>query len=258
METEMALLKIAKLGKPVLRKIAKPVTQSEYHTPAFQLFLENMVETMRAVGAVGLAAPQVYNSKRVIVLEKIGKPGKPGDPEMVSFPLMIILNPVISFTSEDKIEGLEGCVSLDNLRGKVQRAAKVTVQGFDRRMQPIEINAEGHLAVVLQHEIDHLDGKVFIDRMTDLASLSLRSVSVNQTSTQNVSLYTIDSSRKSSTVILLPEHRPTTQTQSLFELHRYPVPVLNSLSDQYVWNQNDTFADNSRKLPAKSGRFDLK
>jgi peptide deformylase len=167
----MALLKVAKLGKSVLRKIARPVTESEFHTPEFQQFLDNLVETMRHLKAVGMAAPQVYRSKRVIVLESPGNP------------LLILLNPKITFFSEEGDEALEGCVSLDNLRGKVFRSSRVKVVCFDREMKPVELDAAGYFARVLQHEIDHLDGKVFTDRMTDLTSLSLRSSPIQSTKT---------------------------------------------------------------------------
>lgn len=159
----MPFLKVAKLGKSVLRKIAQPVTRSEFHTPDFQKFLDDMVETMRHLKGVGLAAPQVYRSKRVIVVERPGNP------------LLILLNPKITFFSEESEEAFEGCLSLDNLRGKVLRSSRVKAVGFDRRMKPVELEAEGYFARVLQHEIDHLNGKVFTDRMTDLTSLILRS-----------------------------------------------------------------------------------
>jgi peptide deformylase len=165
----MALLKVAKLGSPVLRKIAAPVTPRECETPEFQRFLDDMIETMRTLDGVGLAAPQVFESKQAIVIEANANPRYPGAPDLS---LRVLINPLFTFMSEEKQEGWEGCLSLDNLRGKVVRSLRVAVRGFDRTMRPVELEAEGFLAVVLQHEIDHLNGKVFLDRMTDLTTLS--------------------------------------------------------------------------------------
>jgi peptide deformylase len=182
----VSLLKIAKLGRPVLRKSAQPVTVSEYHTPEFQKFLDDMVETMWTLDGVGLAAPQVYRSKQVIVVGTHHNFHHSNNPYP---PTLILLNPGITFMSEEKREGLEGCISLDNLRGKVARSIRIRVNGYDRKMKPIEIDAEGFLAVILQHEIDHLLGKVFIDRMTDLTTLSLRGEAVNSIATRKASIY---------------------------------------------------------------------
>jgi len=165
----MALLKIAKLGTPVLRKIAEPVSRPECQSAQFQAFLDDMVETMRTLDGVGLAAPQVFYSKQVIVVEAHDNSRYPGSPDLS---LMIAINPVFSFMSDEKQEGWEGCLSVENLRGKVLRSLRVGVKGFDRSFQPLEFQAEGFLAVVLQHEIDHLNGRVFLDRMTDFTTLT--------------------------------------------------------------------------------------
>jgi peptide deformylase len=165
----MGLLKVAKLGNPVLRQVAAPVTPEECESPHFQKFLDDMVETMRTLDGVGLAAPQVFQSKQAVVIESTGNPRYPNAPDLS---LSILLNPVFTFMSEEKQEGWEGCLSLDNLRGKVVRSLKVSVKGYDRTMRPRQIEAEGFMAVVLQHEVDHLHGKVFIDRMTDLTTLT--------------------------------------------------------------------------------------
>jgi len=165
----MALLKVAKLGNPILRKVAESVAPSECETPQFQRFLDDMVETMRTLDGVGLAAPQVFSSKQVIVIEVQANPRYPNTPD---FSLLVLLNPTFTFMSDEKQEGWEGCLSLDNLRGKVTRSLRVSVKGADRHMRPLELDAEGFLAVVLQHEIDHLNGRIFIDRMTDFTTLT--------------------------------------------------------------------------------------
>lgn len=165
----MAILKIAKLGNPILRKIAAPVAAAECQDPAFQHFLEDMVETMRKVDGVGLAAPQVFVSKQIIVIEANANPRYPNAPDLS---LLIMLNPTLTYLSDEKNEGWEGCLSVDNLRGKVVRSVRVGVKGFDRYMRPMELEAEGFLATVFQHEIDHLNGKVYLDRMKDFSTLT--------------------------------------------------------------------------------------
>lgn len=165
----MAILEIAKLGNPILRQMARPVTPEECQDPAFQNFLEDMTETMRKRDGVGLAAPQVHLSKQIIVIEANANPRYPDAPDL---DLLIMLNPTVTFMSDEKIEGWEGCLSVDNLRGKVVRSTRVTVAGFNRHMAPMEVEAQGFLAVVFQHEIDHLHGKVYLDRMKDFSTLT--------------------------------------------------------------------------------------
>ncbi len=128
-----------------------------------------MIDTMRERDGVGLAAPQVFKSKQVIVIEAEHNPRYPNSPELS---LLVLLNPTITHYSDETIEGWEGCLSLDNLRGKVARSAQIHVDGFDRFMQPVSIDASGFLAVVFQHEIDHLNGKLYIDRMKDFTTLT--------------------------------------------------------------------------------------
>ncbi len=165
----MAILNVAKLGNPILRKVATEVTHAECEDPVFQTFLDDMIETMRELDGVGLAAPQVFKSKQVIVIGADANPRYPDGPDL---PLLVMLNPVFTFMSEERIEGWEGCLSVDNLRGRVVRSARVGVRGFDRFMKPVELEANGFLAIVFQHEIDHLNGKVFLDRMKDLSTLA--------------------------------------------------------------------------------------
>ncbi len=165
----MAILDIAKLGNPILRKVAAEVTEAESRNAAFQGFIDDMIETMQARDGVGLAAPQVFVSKQVIVIKSNPNSRYPSAPQLS---LLIMLNPEITYRSEEEVEGWEGCLSLDNLRGKVPRSVKVGVKGFNRYMEPIAFDAEGFLAVVIQHETDHLIGKVFLDRMNDFSTLS--------------------------------------------------------------------------------------
>jgi peptide deformylase len=159
----MATLKIAKLGTPVLRQVAEPVPPDKIARRAFQQFLDDMLDTMVANEGIGLAAPQVFCSEQVAVMACEGEHG---------FPQTIMINPEIIGYSPATIEGWEGCLSVDGLRGKVQRAAGVRVKFLDRDGKSVELDASGLYAVCIQHELDHLKGKLFLDRMTDFSTLT--------------------------------------------------------------------------------------
>ena len=167
----MGELIIAKLGNPILRQIAEPVdldilTGSGNHE--IQIFIDDLIDIMRVEDGVGIAAPQVSRSIQVVVVEYAGNERYPNN---VDIQLMVLVNPKITRYSEGMEEGWEGCLSLANLRGLVQRSNEVTVEAYDRNGKKMVIDATGFLAVVLQHEIDHLNGKVFLDRMNDMTKL---------------------------------------------------------------------------------------
>ena len=159
----MSLLKIAKLGNPILRQVAQPVPVEELGSRAFQEFVDDMFETMNGADGIGLAGPQVYRSQQVLVL---GYPGENGFPETV------LVNPKILHYGPELSESWEGCLSVDGLRGKVTRPSMVRVQALDRNGQPLDFEASGLYGVCIQHEMDHLIGKVFLDRMTDFSTLT--------------------------------------------------------------------------------------
>ncbi|MBM3269859.1 MAG: peptide deformylase [Candidatus Sericytochromatia bacterium] len=163
------LLQIAKLGNPILRKLSEPVTPDELLDPATQRLIDDMIETMRDADGIGLAAPQVFVSRRIQVLEIRANPRYPTAP---SFPLMVLANPEIEPLTDQLIEAWEGCLSVDNLRGKVRRPAAVAVRYLDRYGEAREFEFEGFPAVVVQHETDHLFGKLFLDRMSDMSTLT--------------------------------------------------------------------------------------
>ena len=167
----MPVLKVAKLGNPVLRQIAQPIDLESLSSTngELQLLIDNMIDTMREEGGVGLAAPQVFQSLQLVVMECSSNERYPDAPVI---PLTVLVNPIIKHYSEKKVLGWEGCLSLKDLRGLVPRSGEITVDYFNREGKPVTINAEGFSAVVLQHEIDHLHGKVFLDRMTDFSQLS--------------------------------------------------------------------------------------
>ena len=155
----MAVREIVSLPEPVLRKKARKVTD---FGPELQTLIDDMVETMRVVPGVGLAAPQVNASWRVIVVEY----GEEDEEETAVIPpkLYTVVNPEITRFSTESEVGSEGCLSIPGFAGDVERPLGITIKGLNRRGQPIRIKAEGWLARIFQHEIDHLDGVLFIDR----------------------------------------------------------------------------------------------
>ena len=167
----MAVLKIAKLGNPVLRQIAKQVGLKGLTDQQGELqgFIDDMIDTMREEDGVGLAAPQVNRSKQIVVLEYENNERYPDES---SIPVTVLVNPVLSDYGEEKVLGWESCLSLSDSRGLVLRSTSVTLKAYDRDGDRIEKRATGFEAVVLQHEIDHLNGKVFLDRMEDLTKLA--------------------------------------------------------------------------------------
>lgn len=153
----MAVREIVTLPHPILRRKARRVTD---FGPELQTLLDDMIETMRAAPGVGLAANQVNVPLQVIVVEY------PEDDEKEDSPprLYAVVNPVITRVSQETVIGTEGCLSVPGVIGEVERAAAITVKGQNRRGQPLTIKAKGWLARIFQHEIDHLQGVVFIDR----------------------------------------------------------------------------------------------
>ena len=167
----MAVLKVAKLGNPILREISKQIDLKELADQQGELqgFIDDMIDTMREEDGVGLAAPQVNRSQQIVVLEYENNERYPGES---SIPVTVLVNPVLSDYGEEKVLGWESCLSLVDFRGLVPRSTSVTLKAYDRDGDRIEKRATGFEAVVLQHEIDHLNGKVFLDRMEDLTKLA--------------------------------------------------------------------------------------
>lgn len=153
------LLKIVQYPSAVLKKISKPVEKVDRD---IQELIENMFETMYAAPGVGLAAPQVGISKRILVIDVGQLEGKERKPDPKA-----IINPVIK-TREEKIVWEEGCLSLPNLIVPVQRSKKIVVEGLDFEGKPVKYLGEDLLAVAFQHEIDHLDGVLLTDRLSRL------------------------------------------------------------------------------------------
>jgi peptide deformylase len=157
------------MGEPILRRRADPVPRAELASPLTQRLIDDMVETMRDADGAGIAAPQVYESIRICVIEIAGSSRYPDAP---SLPLTVFVNPVVTALIEspesprdrDTVSLYEGCLSVRGIRGRVRRPRHVRVESLDRDGAPLSLELEGFLASVIQHETDHLDGTLFIDR----------------------------------------------------------------------------------------------
>jgi len=160
----MTILKIAPIGTPVLRQRAREVGVDELRGPAIQTFIDDLVETMHDAAGAGLAAIQVYRPIRIVAIEVRDNPRYPYKPNI---PLTILVNPVLTPLSEERFDNYEGCLSVPDLRGVVSRYAELRVQALDRHGAPIDTVVKGITAGTFQHEVDHLDGTLFVDRVTD-------------------------------------------------------------------------------------------
>jgi len=155
------LLKIVQVGDPVLRAGTRPLQPEEVGSAEIQRLIESMRETVRDAPGVGLAAPQIGLRLRLAVIEDSVE-----DPslERRPVPFHVIINPVLTLGSE-MVDEVEGCLSLDGFRAKVRRARSARVEALDHAGKSVTIDATGWYARILQHEIDHLDGHLYIDRM---------------------------------------------------------------------------------------------
>lgn len=163
-------MRITTVGDPVLRERADEVSSEELRSPETQQLINELIETRRAAGGAGLAAPQVSVPKRIAVVE-VDQATRERYPYKPAFPLTVIVNPVIEPLSDETLLINEGCLSVPGLRGDVERHAFVRVDYFDRNGAPAEVVVEGLTAGTFQHEVDHLDGVLFLDQ-ADPRSLS--------------------------------------------------------------------------------------
>ena len=165
----MTLLKIAQIGHPALRQRARELTLEELASPAMQSFIDDLVETMRDANGAGLAAPQVHMPVRICAIEVQDNPRYPYKPNV---PLTILVNPVLRPLGDETFENYEGCLSVPNLRGVVDRFADIEVTSFDRHGTEHCRKVSGLTAGTFQHEADHLDGLLFLDRVKDPRTLA--------------------------------------------------------------------------------------
>jgi len=165
----MAILKVARLGHPVLRTPARPVPLDRIAVPETQRLIDDMVQTMREYEGVGLAANQVHTLQQIAVIEVTANPHRPDVPAV---PLTVIINPVLTPLTDEMEEGWEGCLSVPDLRGRVPRYSAVRLQCYDREGRAMDVIGKEFFARVLQHESDHLQGIVYLDRMPNLSTLA--------------------------------------------------------------------------------------
>jgi len=165
----MAILKVARLGHPVLRQQAERVAPADIQSVHVQRLIDDMIETMHEYDGAGLAANQVHVPRQIAVIEVAKNPRYPDAPEI---PLTVLINPMVTPTSEEIEEGWEGCLSVPDMRGVVPRYTAVRLECLDRQGKPVDLVAKDFFARVIQHETDHLNGIVYVDRIRDMRTLS--------------------------------------------------------------------------------------
>ena len=164
----MSLRKIALIGHPILRERARELTREELASEAIQRFIDDLVETMRDANGAGIAANQVYEPLRICVIEVANNPRYPYKP---NWPLTVLVNPVVAPMTDETFLNFEGCLSVPNLRGQVPRFTRARLNAWDRKGKDLDFEVGGLTAGTFQHEIDHLDGKLFVDRVVDTRTL---------------------------------------------------------------------------------------
>jgi len=165
----VALRKIATIGHPVLRQRARELTRDDLATAPIQRLIDDMVDTMRDAAGAGLAANQVHEPVRICVIEVADNPRYPYAPK---WPLTILVNPALEATTDETFMNYEGCLSVPNLRGEVRRFTGVRVRAWDRRGKDLAFEVKGLTAGTFQHEVDHIDGKLFVDSVPDPRTLA--------------------------------------------------------------------------------------
>jgi peptide deformylase len=161
----MSILKVARMGHPVLRQKARPIEKHELKQPTIQKLIDDMFDTMHEYMGIGLAAPQVHEGLRVFVAHLDAEGRGEGEP-------IAIVNPEIRVLGTSTVDGWEGCLSIPDIRGLVPRAQHISVSALDRTGKRLEFEARDFPARVVQHETDHLDGILFFDRMRSFESLT--------------------------------------------------------------------------------------
>ena len=164
----MAVRPIAHIGHPILRVPTRTVTTEELASPEIQGVIDDLIDTMRAANGAGIAANQIHESMRITVVEVNQNPRYPYKPKI---PLTVLVNPEIEFLDDEFVEINEGCLSVPNLRGNVMRHVNIRIRYLDRDGVAHDEIRRGLTAGTLQHECDHLDGKLFVDRVVDTRSL---------------------------------------------------------------------------------------
>jgi peptide deformylase len=164
----MALRKIATIGHPLLRERAREITREELARASMQGLIDDLIDTMRDANGAGIAANQVHEPVRICVIEVADNPRYPYKP---NWPLTVLVNPSTEAITSETFLNNEGCLSVPNLRGEVPRFTGVRVRAWDRSGKDVDFVVRGLTAGTFQHEIDHLDGKLFVDRVVDTRTL---------------------------------------------------------------------------------------
>jgi len=168
--TDMTVRQVLNMGHPLLRQVARPLEVDELQRPEFASLLRDMVDTLHEYGGIGLAAPQVGESIRLAIIEIPGGASRYG--ELEPMPLTVFVNPTVEVL-DTRTEGYwEGCLSVPGLRGFVERPQHVRIEYLTEAGDARMLELKGFTATVFQHEFDHLDGKLFVDRMSDMSLLS--------------------------------------------------------------------------------------
>ena len=157
-------LDIIEIGHPILREVATEVSKEALQSEETQTFIDELIDTRAQANGAGIAANQVAVAKRIFVVEIRDNPRYPYKPE---YPLTVMVNPKVTFLTEDRYSSFEGCLSIPNLRGVVSRCPKIKVTGLDRHGAELDFNVNGITAATFQHELDHLDGILFPDKVED-------------------------------------------------------------------------------------------
>ena len=165
----MSLLKVARMGHPVLRQRAREIDRAELKHPSMQKLIDDMIDTMHEYHGVGLAGPQIHEGLRVFVAAITPNDEEPLSPTDEP---MVFVNPQITAVGNEFVEDWEGCLSIPDIRGRVPRARSIKVTALDRHGGRIDVTSRDFPARVIQHETDHLDGVLFLDRMRTFESLT--------------------------------------------------------------------------------------
>jgi peptide deformylase len=165
----MTVLPIATVGNPGLRIRAAEVTRDDLASADVQSFIDDLIETMRHANGAGLAATQVLRHQRICAVEVSNNPRYPYKPPI---PLTILVNPVLTPLDDEQFRNFEGCLSVPGIRGEVARSTRIRVQAWDRHGNEIDEEVRGLKAATYQHEVDHLDGLLFLDRVEDSRTLA--------------------------------------------------------------------------------------
>lgn len=177
----MSIRKVARMGHPVLREKAKKIDPKDIPTPEIQGLIQDMINTMEEYGGIGIAAPQVYESKSLAIIRmendsdkydaSVNINAKSKYKDSNGEPIAVFINPVIKVIDDKRQNFWEGCLSVPGLRGLVGRPRKVSVEYLDESGNPQKITVEDFAATVVQHELDHLAGKLYVDRIEDKTKL---------------------------------------------------------------------------------------